>query len=78
LYVPRRLLHSTTVRQESLLATERDLLAEVARTRRQEEYLALKVRQAREQVRYYERLLELLKRDWGEDPGLAALVRRLG
>jgi hypothetical protein len=76
--VSRRLLHSTIGRQEALLATERDLLAEVARTRREEEYLLIKVRQAREQVRYYERLLEMLRRDWGHDPGLAALVRRLG
>lgn len=74
----RRLLQSTTARQEALLATERELLDEVARTRRQEEYLLLKVRQAREQVRYYERLLDLLRRDWGQDPALAALVRRLG
>ena len=74
----RRLLQSTTARQDALLATEQELVAEVARTRREEEYLLLKVRQAREQVRYYERLLELLKRDWGQDPGLAALVRRLG
>jgi hypothetical protein len=76
--VSRRLQPSTTARQESLLATEQELVAEVARARREEEYLLLKVRQAREQVRYYERLLELLKRDWGEDPGLASLVRRLG
>lgn len=74
----RHLLQSTTASQESLLATERDLVAEVAQTRRQEEYLVIKVRQAREQVRYYERLLDLLKQDWGEDPALAALVRRLG
>lgn len=74
----RPLLRSTTAKEDALLATEQELLAEVARTRREEEYLLLKVRQAREQVRYYERLLELLKRDWGQDPGLAALVRRLG
>ena len=74
----RRLLQSTIARQEALLATERELLAGVARMRREEEYLLLKVRQAREQVRYYERLLELLRRDWGQDPGLASLVRRLG
>ncbi len=76
--MPRRLLPSTTARQEALLATEQELVAEVARTRREEEYLLLKVRQAREQVRYYERLLELLKRDWGQDPALASIVRRLG
>jgi hypothetical protein len=76
--VSRRPLPSITDRQETLLATERELLAEVARSRRQEEYLVLKVRQAREQVRYYERLLEMLKRDWGQDPGFASLVRRIG
>ncbi len=76
--MPRRLLPSTTARQEALLATEQELVAEVARTRREEEYLLLKVRQAREQVRYYERLLELLKRDWAQDPALASIVRRLG
>lgn len=76
--MPRRPFHSITDRQETLLATERDLLAEVALTRREEEYLLLKVRQAREQLRYYERLLEMLKKDWGQDPGLASFVRRLG
>ncbi|MGA8303472.1 MAG: hypothetical protein WA691_09590 [Thermoplasmata archaeon] len=74
----RRPRHSTIARQEALLATERDLREEIARARRDEEYLLIKVRQAREQVRYYEQLLEMLKRDWGQDPGLAALVRRLG
>lgn len=74
----RRPLRSITDRQDTLLATERDILADVARARREEEYLVLKVRQAREQVRYYERLLEMLKRDWGRDPGLASFVRRLG
>jgi hypothetical protein len=76
--MPRRVLPSTIDRYESLRATERDLVAEVGRLRREEDYLVLKVRQAREQVRYYERLLDLLKRDWGRDPGLATLVRRLG
>jgi hypothetical protein len=76
--MPRRVLPSTIDRYESLRATERDLLAEVGRLRREEDYLVLKVRQAREQVRYYERLLELLKRDWGRDPSLATLVRRFG
>jgi hypothetical protein len=76
--VPRRVLPSTTDRYDNLRAAERELVAEVGRLRREEEYLVLKVRQAREQVRYYERLLELLKRDWGRDPGLATLVRRFG
>ncbi len=74
----RRVLSSTIDRYEALRSTERDLLVEVGRLRREEDYLVLKVRQAREQVRYYERLLELLKRDWGRDPSLATLVRRFG
>jgi hypothetical protein len=76
--VSRHPLEPSTASQEALLATEQELVADVARARREEEYLVLKVRQAREQVRYYERLLELLKRDWGQDPALAALVRRIG
>ncbi|MGI0070930.1 MAG: hypothetical protein ACRECT_02485 [Thermoplasmata archaeon] len=74
----RRLLHSAIDRHETLLATQREILAELARTRREEEYLVLKVRQAREQVRYYERLLAMLKRDWDRDPALSSFVRRLG
>jgi hypothetical protein len=76
--MPRRVLPSTIDRYDALRATERDLLTEVTRLRREEEYLLLKVRQAREQVRYYERLLALLKRDWGRDTSLASLVRRFG
>lgn len=76
--MPRRVLLSTLDRYDTLRATERELTTELDRLRREEEYLELKVRQAREQVRYYERLLELLNRDWGRDPGLATLVRRFG
>jgi hypothetical protein len=65
-------------RLEFLRTTERDLLGEVARLRREEEYLRLKVRQAREQVHYYEGLLALLRRDYGRPPSLAEVVRRLG
>ena len=65
-------------RQESLLAAEREIASELARLRREEEYLSLKVRQAREQVRYYEGMLELLRRDWGKTAGLSDLVRKLG
>ena len=65
-------------RQESLLATEREVTAELGRLVREEEYLLLKVRQAREQVHYYEELLRLLRRDWGRAPDLSELVRRLG
>jgi hypothetical protein len=53
-------------------------VAEIEQLTREEEYLLLKVRQAREQVRYYEGLLSLLRRDLGATPGLTDLVRRLG
>jgi len=65
-------------RQEQLLSTQRELLGELGRLRREEEYLTLKVRQAREQVLYYEGLLNLLRRDLGKPPGLSDLVRRMG
>ncbi|HLM70705.1 MAG TPA: hypothetical protein VK423_04930 [Thermoplasmata archaeon] len=74
--MPRALLPSD--KQETLLSTQRELLGEIGRLRREEEYILLKVRQAREQVRYYEGLLTLLRRDLGKSPGLAELVRRMG
>ncbi len=46
--------------------------------RREEEYLTLQIRQAREQVRYYEGLLHLLKNDWGRAPGVRDMLRKLG
>jgi len=67
-----------TDRQEALLANQRQLVAEIAQLRREEEYLLLKVRQAREQARYYEGLLTLLRRDFGNDSGIPDLMRRLG
>jgi hypothetical protein len=65
-------------KQDALVQTQREVSAELERLRREEEYLLLKVRQAREQVRYYEGLLDLLRRDWGQAPGLSDLVRKLG
>jgi hypothetical protein len=76
--MPRRGSQSVSGRMEALRSVERDLRAEVDRLRREERYVLLKVRQAREQVRYYEGVLRLLKRDWGERSGLSDLVRRLG
>lgn len=64
-------------RQESLVSAQRELMAEIEQLRRDEEYMLLKVRQAREQVRYYEGLLNLLRRDLGKVAGLDDLVRRL-
>ncbi len=69
---------SQSGKQEALLASEREIASELLRLRREEEYLSLKVRQAREQVRYYEGMLELLRRDWGKTAGLSDLVRKLG
>jgi len=69
---------SPSTRQEALLASQREVAAELLRLRREEEYLSVKVRQAREQVRYYEGMLELFSRDYGKSAGLTSLVRKLG
>ncbi len=67
-----------SVRIDALRSTQRELLGEITRVRREEEYLRQKLRQAQEQVRYYEGLLSLLRRDMGRSPGLPELLRRLG
>lgn len=69
---------SLTDRQQSLLAARHAAEAEAGRLAREEEFLVAQVRQAREQVRYYESLLSTLRRDWGKPAPLADLVRRLG
>ena len=65
-------------RQEQLVSTQRELLGELGRLRREEEYLMLKVRQAREQVLYYEGLLNLLRRDLGKPQVFPTSSRRMG
>jgi len=65
-------------KQESLASAKREVLTELEQVRREEEYLLLKVRQAREQARYYEGLLTLLRRDFGNAQGLPELLRRIG
>lgn len=65
-------------RQASLELLRQELEAEVRQLTREEATLQDQVRQAQEQVRYYEGLLVQLRRDWGETPALARLVRRLG
>jgi hypothetical protein len=77
-WMPGRGSLSLTGRVETLRASERELVAEVDRLKREERYILLKVRQARGQVRYYESLLSLLRRDWGTTAGLNDLIRRLG
>jgi hypothetical protein len=76
--MPGRGSLSLSDRIDSLRGFEQTLVAEVERLKREERYILLKVRQAREQVRYYESLLALLRRDWGKTPGLSDLIRRLG
>ena len=73
----RRRLLTLADREDELLATQQELVVELTRVRREEQYFGLKVRQAREQVRYYEDLLTLLRRDWGREPGLSEIVRKL-
>ncbi|MCI4331700.1 MAG: hypothetical protein L3K19_07655 [Thermoplasmata archaeon] len=65
-------------KHQALLAARLEAEAEESKLRREEEYLTLQVRQAQEQVRYYEGLLVLLRRDWGRSAALADLVRKLG
>jgi hypothetical protein len=62
----------------SLLSAQQEAEAESGRLEREEEYLRRQVREAREQVRYYEGLLLVLRRDWGKPAPLAELVRKLG
>ena len=65
-------------KQTSLLAAQHEAEAEFLRLAREEEFLSGQVRQAREQVRYYEELLATLRREVGRPGPLATLVRRLG
>jgi hypothetical protein len=65
-------------RRESLLAARQQTEAEVQQLTREEEYLLRQLREAREQVRYYEGLLAVLRKDWGKPPPFADLVRKLG
>ena len=65
-------------RVEALRGTLTGLESELARLLREEQYLTLQSRRAREQVRYYEQLLVDLRREWGKPPALSELVRRLG
>jgi hypothetical protein len=51
---------------------------EIERLEREERYLAQQVRDAQDQVRYYERLLGKLRRDWGPAARLPQIFRKLG
>lgn len=65
-------------KHQSLLAARLEAEAEETRLRQEEEYLTGQVAQAAEQVRYYEGLLVLLRKEWGAPAAIAQLVRKLG
>jgi multidrug resistance efflux pump len=74
----RRKATHPTDRPDTLRAAQEEAEAELRRLGREEEYLLRQIREARDQVRYYEGLLVVLRRDWGRTPPLADLVRKLG
>ncbi len=51
---------------------------ELVRLRREEQDLEEQVRRAREQVRYYDVLLQRLKSEWSRAPSADDVVRRMG
>jgi hypothetical protein len=75
--MPRTTAGSLLDKQQTLVAARHETEAEIARLTREEEYLAQQVREASEQVRYYEGLLVSHRKEWGKAPALAELVRRL-
>ncbi|MCI4348980.1 MAG: hypothetical protein L3J93_02010 [Thermoplasmata archaeon] len=74
----RRTATSLHDKQQTLVEARAEATAEVARLAREEQFLIDQVRQAQEQVRYYEGLLAKLRRDWGRPERLPQIVRRLG
>jgi hypothetical protein len=64
-------------RHQDLVRAHADAEAEATHLAREEAYLVTQIQQAEEQVRYYEGLLALLRRDWGRKPPIFELVRRL-
>ena len=65
-------------RELALREARDEASAEVQRLEREEHYLAQQVRDAEDQVRYYERLLGKLRQDWGRPASLPAILRKLG
>ena len=74
----RRTAASLQDRAQALVEARDAASLEVARLEREEQYLAQQVRDAEDQVRYYERLLSKLRRDWGRPARLPEIVRKLG
>jgi chromosome segregation ATPase len=75
--MPKHTRASLLDRLEALSLAQAEAQRELERLQREEQYLASQIDRAEEQVRYYEGLLVELKRDWGQDPALKTLVRRL-
>jgi predicted nucleic acid-binding Zn-ribbon protein len=63
-------------RRAALDSQRAALETEVTTLSREEAYLSRQIERAAEQVRYYERLLRDLKRDWDRRPPLRELVRQ--
>jgi DNA/RNA-binding domain of Phe-tRNA-synthetase-like protein len=75
--MPRRVRTSLLDKLETVSRAHAEAELEFERLRREEEYLSEQIAKADEQVRYYQNLLVELKGDWGRDPALRALLRRL-
>ena len=68
-----------SVSSASELRAERERVErELDRLRREEEDLQDQVRRAREQVHYYDGLLQRLKSEWSRAPSADEIVRRMG
>jgi len=68
---------SASDKVQSLALEAQRLEAELARLDHDEDFVELQIRHAREQVGYYEDLLKLLRKDWGQVSGLADLLQRM-
>ncbi|MHB1932460.1 MAG: hypothetical protein ACYCPV_05695 [Thermoplasmata archaeon] len=68
---------SASDRASGLARELQSLEAELGRIAYEEEFVELQIRQAREQIAYYEQLLKLLRKDWGQVSGLADLLQRM-
>ena len=75
--MPRRPRISLLDKLEAVSRQHAEAELEFERLRREESYLSEQIAKADEQVRYYQNLLVELKGDWGRDPTLRALLRRL-
>jgi DNA/RNA-binding domain of Phe-tRNA-synthetase-like protein len=75
--MPRRARTSLLDKLESVSRAHAEAELEFERLRREETYLSEQIAKADAQVRYYQNLLVELKSDWGRDPALRALLRRL-